>query len=917
MAQVKELPGPDRLDFTQDVEGKKWVAGVGPKPAKVMVVGQSPGYQEIELGTPFVGKAGQLLRQVITKSGLNIDNMYITNAVKYATKDNNTPTATDINNCFKVLQAEINDVQPELIVALGNTAIQAVVNKNKDCKIGQLKGMVVDSVKFPGYKVLSLWHPAYVLRSLALEKQYIKEFGLVNKFLGGTLDNLNLDFELITTTSRFEELLVDIAQQEYPTLIVDTEWSGTDPKFDDNGYIRLLQIHYGAGKIAVVKFYPGGEGIKADVLYEGCADVHVCMSRLQSFLDAVPNAGIVGHNIMADARWLLKYGVDIRDRVIYDTMLAEHMLNNVGTDSASYGLTELTLKYTDMGRYDRLLEEWKTAVKLPKTGGYGLVPDEILLEYAGADVEAVWRIMNCHLDSGEMAHFCEKRGLQKQYPSLLQTAIHTAADLIEMRDGGMTIDIERLDYLVTEYHRKKQEVGAQLIDMLVADGKSAEFNYRSHGQVRSLLFDKKKDGGLALTPIKSTGKPSKSWDWVMRQPPSVRAKYNPSTDKTTLDILRDQSPIVQQINNLRKLDTICKNLLRDDDSDKGLRPHIWPDGKIHPDYWQLTDTGRFRTSKPNCQNFPKAAEGDLLEIFGKGNEPSPIRSMIVPDPGYILMEVDYSQAELFVLAGISSDDVMMKALTTPGKDLHDVTAINSFNLQVQMPDGQLSEDQLLQIAKDNPEEFEKLQSQFQYVDPRGRTMDRTEFKNTIRVSAKAINFGIPYGRGPGAIALQVHAETGEKPDIEEIRQAINGWKSTYSRAWSFMCYCQDRVVDPGFIVSPWGRIRVFRKTNDETAIFGMKREASNFPIQSTVADTMALSCWRIVESRKKQGLGFKIVNQIHDAFLLMVPENEVPQTEELVEESMGGIEIPMPSGKPLRLGVDVDLYSRWGEKPKK
>jgi hypothetical protein len=145
------------------------------------------------------------------------------------------------------------------------------------------------------------------------------------------------------------------------------------------------------------------------------------------------------------------------------------------------------------------------------------------------------------------------------------------------------------------------------------------------------------------------------------------------------------------------------------------------------------------------QNWPKKAEGYMEEIFGKDNMPPGIRTIIVPAPGYVLMEGDFVQAELFVLAALSGDQNMMSALTTPGRDLHDVTAITAFKLKVYDPQGnEVPESVLIDLAKKNlpkgseSKEFKSFVKTLRYVDLRGKVMTRDEFKEQIRVSAKNV-----------------------------------------------------------------------------------------------------------------------------------------------------------------------------------
>jgi DNA polymerase I len=140
------------------------------------------------------------------------------------------------------------------------------------------------------------------------------------------------------------------------------------------------------------------------------------------------------------------------------------------------------------------------------------------------------------------------------------------------------------------------------------------------------------------------------------------------------------------------------------------------------------------------------------------------------------------------------------------------------------------------------------------------------------------------------------------------------WKTdTYPDAWAYMEECAKAVVDPGYIVNPWGRYRYFAPTLDRGLLRSYGREAQNYPIQSTVADTCLVALWLVFEYRKKANLHFRVVNQIHDALLLEVPESEIEATRTMLYETMGDIQIPIPS-QPLTLGLDIDLMQRWGTK---
>jgi len=96
----------------------------------------------------------------------------------------------------------------------------------------------------------------------------------------------------------------------------------------------------------------------------------------------------------------------------------------------------------------------------------------------------------------------------------------------------------------------------------------------------------------------------------------------------------------------------------------------------------------------------------------------------------------------------------------------------------------------------------------------------------------------------------------------------------------------------------------------------MQREAQNYNIQSTVADTCMIAMHLAVDYRAKHNLHFKLINQVHDALMVEVPEDEIEATKNMFNETMGQIDIPVRDRKPLRLSIDIDVLTRWGEKLK-
>lgn len=185
------------------------------------------------------------------------------------------------------------------------------------------------------------------------------------------------------------------------------------------------------------------------------------------------------------------------------------------------------------------------------------------------------------------------------------------------------------------------------------------------------------------------------------------------------------------------------------------------------------------------------------------------------------------------------------------------------------------------------------------------------------------NTQIPYGRGATAIAQLIKAETGTAKTINELEQEIKvvleTWKTvSYPQAWAFMQQCAAAVYDPGYLVNPWGRRRRFPKVPTDTEERAdLERQAQNWPIQSTVADTVQLGMWKMDQYRKRTGLEFWMVNQVHDAAQIFTSQDKIDEAKQMFKETLGNIVIPVgPPFNTLTLGIDTEVMTRWGEKVK-
>ena len=871
--------------------GKK-LRGLGNTPSEIMVVCDQPTGYEYAQVKPFSDKKWNRLKKAVKEAGLK--DVYYTYLVKYNTK---TLKASDVKACIQDLIDEIVNVKPKLIICPGSFVLTGIATNKYP--ISRCRGSIITA---GNQKILPIYDLTQIDKSPELWPAFIRDLKLAAKFQNGeSIDPPKVVTTIVHTAEELKQAYYDFGS---PSVIsLDCEWDGRN-WMDPNRYFRTIQLGLDQSCAIVIEVSTEG-GVR-------CCEEGSVFKALKEILE---KADIIGQNIIADGEWLLSYGIDIRKNVIFDTMLAEYILNS----DLPVGLEELSMRYTDFGRYSTEVELWTHQNARKCKTGYGNVPRELLMSYAGYDVCCLFPIMQAQLKELVQRGYIKLRG---NYPSLFNTTMRTQEIIYELEINGMPVDIDRLKELIDIYQAKKAEL-LGLISTEAAVAGMESFNPNSTKDKQTLLYDK-----LGIAPVRTTD--GKDWGEAMDK---VGFDYDTEglsagTDKNTLAILATKHPVAKHLIWYNAVSQVCKTWLKypDEDGEGGLIADLWEDGKLHPRYSQLTQTGRLRVSQPNSQNMPKRAEGVLAEVF-KDNQPPLLRTIVKPPTDWVMIEGDFSQAELFTLANLSGDPNMLRVLNTPGMDLHDKSAVDGFGFHMEDENGnEVTLEDLVRIAKEEEanggeesERFQHLQKSLIYIAKDGKRYTRSEFKSGPRIAAKAISFSVPYGIGAPSLAFSIKSQTGDSRDLgiitAEVSTLMESWKTkTFPTAWNHLVDWQRMVYNPGWIENPWGRRKWLRVYSGETNK-ALEREAGNFPMQSTVSDTIQIASDRLLRKRKELNLGFRLQNQIHDALMLEVPKSELEQTKQVLTWAMSEIDIPTYTpGKTFRLACDIDEYVRWGEK---
>lgn len=306
-------------------------------------------------------------------------------------------------------------------------------------------------------------------------------------------------------------------------------------------------------------------------------------------------------------------------------------------------------------------------------------------------------------------------------------------------------------------------------------------------------------------------------------PTGKKTKSGFSTSADVLESLKDSYPVVSKVLEYRtyaKLkSTYCDGLLK----------VIGDDGRIHSSFNQKeTRTGRISSTEPNLQNIPVRTElGRELRKFFKAAE------------GCVLVDADYSQIELRVLADIANDKEMIKAFND-NVDIHTVTASQVFALPIDM------------------------------------------VSSVHRSRAKAVNFGIVYGIGAYSLAKDIGVTN------KEAKLYIENYLKHYAGIDSYMKNVIERAKNQGFVETIFGRRRYLPEltaSNHMTRAFG-ERVARNMPIQGTAADIIKIAMIKVDKRLKKEGLSARLILQVHDELIVECPEYEAMQVAMILQEEM-------------------------------
>ena len=623
---------------------------------------------------------------------------------------------------------------------------------------------------------------------------------------GSTVAKAPCDYESFQSSTKIHEYLRYVLEhKEWETIALDTE---TTSLYCRNGYVLGISMSHKTHQ---------GVYMDADYFDE------LAIMYLQQIID---ERTIVFHNAKFDMHMLtyhfgFKFDLALKNKKFHDTIVLHYLLDE---RQGTHGLKALAMKYTDMGDYDKALDDFKKdyckayGIKQEQFT-YDKIPFDVISEYAAADTDATLRL------------FYKFWPILKINPKILSCyedlMLPGLFFLTRMEDRGIPVSKERLLAARALMEAELFELNDQLYQMPEVQQlemqQGAKFNPNSTKQLRVLLFD--------IVGLQPTGKKT-----------GTGAE---STDAEVLTDLSSQHPVPNLILKVRQ-----KSKLKNTYIDK-LIPAIDSDHKVRTNF-NITSTTSGRLSSSGKFNMQQLPRDDGL-----------IKGCIVAPPGYKIVALDLTTAEVYYAAVLSGDkallNVFVEMTVNPdtGADFHSTIAHMVFHLTCE------------------PREVKKLYP-------------------ALRQAAKAITFGILFGSGPRKVAETVsqamyedHIENGTPLEVctaDEAKEYIKAYFTRFPRLKAWIDECHTQIRDKGFIYSWYGRKRRLRniRSSDKGVASGEIRSGFNAVIQSASSDSLLMGSTHADLEIVEKGLDASIFALVHDSIVAVVREDLVEEYTEIV-----------------------------------
>lgn len=855
---------------------------------KIVFITQFPTRNQKSVESAFTGDNGKMFKTELNKLGIDLENdCLVVSVISCPVDEGKKPKTKELKSCLSRLEVNLGNFKEQpLFVPLGAPGTKAIMKG----KISELKGNLFEE---DGVKLFPIFNAAYIGRNIHMKAMWVKSLKEMWEIATGKHEEIPqeeidsmYDYTICKSMDDVEKLIRDL--QDVTKLSIDIETTGLNFLEDEiigigfswntfqGVYVPFTTvfpeesqyINPEEHKFIVTKRSKGkskGERILKVTeieLYKFWGKHQERIIDLIKEIVVRPQFKVTGANYKFDQKfmethWDIKIRNFVLDVGLMDFLLDENQFHSIKEQADR--------RYKDKKGYSLGIKKYLSDTD-EEEGRYYKVPLHILGHYGCSDTDVTYRL------AGDL--YKELKVKPKLLALYKDMYIDMHYNYTEAELYGGWVDLEHAQKVIDDFEEECSVIASELFTLA---GK--EFNINSGMQLGNVLFEDLKlpnrgmtDGGLQY-----------------------------KTDKETLNLLAPKNPILADVvkykNRQKMISTYLWKLVTFTNVDNRARENrTYFNFNLHG-----AVTGRLSAKG-------KSTNGLAIQTIPRKKE---IRMCFTAPPDYFLVEHDYSQVELRIMAWYSQDPVMLNAFKT-GEDLHSKMAALIFN----------KKPIVVKQKEEEPEDFcfyYKTEDDKEYLDG-DAFLAKHGFKpedgitKLQRKIAKGVNFGGAYGGGAKTLAKAINEKldpTDEKVNEALAQHCIDVFFNTYKGLAKWRKLVISQLHSRGRVVSPLGRVRRLPQiyTGDKKLIIDAENEAVNSLVQGLGGDLEKMSNNRIIKRCKEEGLDFHFLFSVHDARFDEIHKLAMKRSLEIIREEMEREVLP-----GLVTPTDLTIWERWGGK---